>query len=142
MRFQVLGDKKNPVILFFHAMSVTGESSIRVAEYLKSKYFCIMPTSTVYCSERNYISKQDEISQIEEYLHKEGLDKIALVVASSIGADLAIEFLSQTKIPIEYAFFDGGQFAQISKMIRKIMVPFLYLAIKSLSFICINNGKK
>lgn len=33
MRFQVLGDKKNPVILFFHAMSVTRESSIRVAEY-------------------------------------------------------------------------------------------------------------
>ena len=49
MKFQAMGDPQNPVILFFHAMGVTGESSFRVAEYLKEKYFCVMPTSTVYC---------------------------------------------------------------------------------------------
>lgn len=113
-------------------MGVTGESSYRVAAYLKDKYFCVMPTSTVYCMNQNYQSKQDEIHQIEKYLQKQGIEKIALVVASSIGADLGITFLSQTKIPIEHTFFDGGQFAQIPKRTRKIMVPFLYLVIKSL----------
>lgn len=132
MKFQTLGDKRNPAILFFHAMGVTGESSWRVAEYLEKKYFCVMPTSTVYCSDQSYISKQEEIKQVETFLHREGVEKIALVVASSIGADLGITFISQTKIPVEHAFFDGGQFAQISKVTRKIMVPFLYLAIKSL----------
>lgn len=131
MQFQTLGDKKNPIVLFFHAMGVTGESSSRVAEYLKQEYYCIMPTSTVYCANQHYISKQDEISQIEKYLHKEKIEKITLVTASSIGADLALTFLSQTKISIEYAFFDGGQFAQIPKLTRKVMVPFFYLAIKS-----------
>ena len=132
MKFQVMGDKKNPVILFFHAMGVTGESSCRVAEHLKEKYFCVMPTSTVYCSDQRYISKQDEIRQVEEFLHKESVEKIALVVASSIGADLGLEFVSKSKIPVQHIFFDGGQFAQIPKFTRKIMVPFLYLAIKSL----------
>ena len=132
MEFQTMGNKKNPVILFFHAMGVTGDSSYRVADYLKDKYFCVMPTSTVYCPNQIYQSKQDEIHQVEEYLQKQGIEKIALVVASSIGADLGLTFLSQTKIPIEHTFFDGGQFAQISKLTRKIMVPFLYLAIKSL----------
>ena len=132
MKFQILGDKRNPVILFFHAMGVTGESNYRIAKYLKKNYFCVMPTSTVYCSSQKYISKQEEIRQIEEYLHKEGIEKIALVVASSIGADLGLTFLSQTKFPIEHVFLDGGQFAQIPKLTRKIMVPFLYLAIKSL----------
>lgn len=132
MKFQVMGDKKNPVILFFHAMGVTGESSCRVAEYLKEKYFCIMPTSTVYCSDQRYISKQNEISQVEKFLRKEGVEKIALIVASSIGADLGLEFVSKSDIPVQHIFFDGGQFAQISKITRKIMVPFLYLAIKSL----------
>lgn len=132
MKFQVMGDPKNPVILFFHAMGVTGESSFRVAEHLKEKYFCVMPTSTVYCSDQNYISKQDEIHQVERYLDKKGIEKITLVVASSIGADLGLAFLAQTKFTVEHAFFDGGQFAQISKPTRKIMVPFLYLAIKSL----------
>ena len=68
-------------------------------------------------------SKQDEIHQIEEYLQKQGIEKITLIVASSIRADLGLTFLSQTKIPIEHTFFDGGQFAQISRLTRKIMVP-------------------
>ena len=55
-----------------------------------------------------------------------------MVVASSIGADLAMAFLTQTKLPVEHAFFDGGQFAQIGKGTRRIMTPFLYFTIKSL----------
>ena len=58
--------------------------------------------------------------------------RLAMVVASSIGADLAMAFLTQTKLPVEHAFFDGGQFAQIGKGTRRIMTPFLYFAIKSL----------
>lgn len=40
----------------------------------------------------------------------------AIVVAPSIGANLAAAFVSRTKIPVEHAFFDGGQFAQIKKV--------------------------
>lgn len=104
MKFQSLGDKKNPAIVFFHAMGVTGESSSRVAECLKEKYFCVMPTSTVYCAGQTYVSKQDEIRQVEGYLQEQGVKKIALVVASSIGADLGLTFLTQTKIPVDRVF--------------------------------------
>ena len=132
MTFETMGDENRPAILFFHAMGVTGRSSERVAEYLKDKYFCVMPTSTVYCEGQKYLSKADEIRQIEEFFAKKGVDKIAVAVASSIGADLAVKFLSETKIPVEHAFFDGGQFAKIGKLTRRIMTPFLYFAIKSL----------
>ena len=50
MRFAALGDRKNPAVLFFHAMGVTGESSEPVAAELADRFFCIMPTSTVYLS--------------------------------------------------------------------------------------------
>lgn len=53
-------------------------------------------------------------------------------MASSIGADLAMAFITNAEIPIRHIFFDGGQFAQIGKMTRRIMVPFLYVAMKSL----------
>ena len=138
MLFETLGDKKNPAVLFFHAMGVTGESSERVAKQLCDKYFCIMPTSTVYCKGQRYISKTDEVRQTENFLRKQDVKKLALVVASSIGADIAMAFLKQTKIPVEHAFFDGGQFAQIKKTTRRIMTPLLYLAIKSLYR---SNGK-
>ena len=132
MLFQTYGDKKNPAVLFFHAMGVTGASSEPIARYLQDRYFCILPTSTVYCEGQTYVSKLDEIRQAEDFLHRQGVERLAIVVASSIGADLAMAFLTQTKLPVEHAFFDGGQFAQIGKGTRRIMTPFLYLAIKSL----------
>ena len=132
MVFKTIGNKSNPVILFFHAMGVIGESSMPVAEKMKEKYYCIMPTSTVYCPEQKYQSKRDEIQQIVRFLENHEIKEIELVVASSIGADLAMAFLTETKIPVKHVFFDGGQFAQIGKATRRIMVPFLYIAMKSL----------
>lgn len=131
MLFETIGNKNNPAVLFFHAMGVSGKSSERVAEFLKDDYFCIMPTSSVYCKGQKYVSKEDEIRQIEEFLKERNVTEIALVVASSIGADLAVAFLNRTKTNVEHAFFDGGQFAKIGKATRRFMTPFLYLAIKS-----------
>ena len=124
MKFETLGRREAPAILFFHAMGVTGASSEPVAKHLQDRYFCILPTSTVYCAGQKYISKADEVRQVEEFLRKQNVKQIAMVVASSIGADLAMEFLTTTQYPVEHIFFDGGQFAQISKGTRRIMVPF------------------
>ena len=132
MLFQTCGDRKNPAVLFFHAMGVTGASGEPVAKYLQDTHFCILPTSTVYCKGQKYVSKADEVRQVEEYLKSQGVESLNLVVASSLGADLAMVFLTSTELPIGHVFFDGGQFAQIGKGTRRIMTPFLYLAIKSL----------
>ena len=132
MVFKTAGNKSAPVILFFHAMGVTGESSMPVAEKLAEKFYCVMPTSTVYCAGQRYRSKKDEVQQIVRFLENQGIKEMEFVVASSIGADLAMAFLTDAKIPVKHIFFDGGQFAQIGKGTCRIMVPFLYLAIKSL----------
>ena len=132
MLFETMGDAKAPAVLFFHAMGVTGASSQPVARRLQDRYFCVLPTSTVYCAGQKYVSKADEVRQVEDFLHRQGVKRLAMVVASSIGADLATALLSQTKLPVEHAFFDGGQFARIGKAMRRIMTPFLYFAIKSL----------
>ena len=132
MLFETRGDASRPAVLFFHAMGVTGASSKPVAEHLQRDYFCVLPTATVYCPGQRYQSKADEVRQVEAFLRQRGVQRLALVVASSIGADLAMAFLTQTRLPVEHVFFDGGQFAQIGRGTRRIMVPFLYLAIKSL----------
>ena len=123
MIFQTVGKKENPAVLLFHAMGVTGESSRPVAEYLKDRYYCIMPTSTVYCEGQNYVGKADELRQLEAYLAQQWITELTLVVASSLGADLACAFLAQTKLPVHHVFFDGGQFARIGKMTRHIEPP-------------------
>ena len=132
MLFETLGTPSNPAVLFFHAMGVTGASSEPVAKHLQERYFCILPTATVYCAGQTYVSREDEVRQVENFLRTQGVEKLALVVASSIGADLAMAFLTRTKLPVEHVYFDGGQFAQIGAGTRRLMTPFLYLAIKSL----------
>ena len=138
MLFETYGDRKNPAVLSFHAMGVTGASSSPVAERLQDKYFCILPTSTVYCPGQRYRGKADEVRQVEDFLRAQGVDRLALVAASSIGADLALAFVTQTKLPVGHVFFDGGQFARIGRVTRRIMTPFLYLAIRSLYW---SNGR-
>lgn len=81
MIFNTVGNKQNPTVLFFHAMGVTGLSSEPVARYLQDRYFCIMPTSTVYCAGQKYKSKADEIRQLEAFLSEQGVERLALVVA-------------------------------------------------------------
>lgn len=100
-------------VLFFHAMGVTGESNEPVARCLKDRYFCILPTSTVYCAGQKYTGKADEVRQAEDFLRNHGVTRLKLVAASSIGADLAVAFLTQTALPVEHVFFDGGMVAQI-----------------------------
>ena len=132
MIFETAGSHSNPAILFFHAMGVTGKSSIPVAKHLKEDFYCIMPTATVYCADQKYTSRYDEIRQVEQFLEEQGVKELALVVASSMGADLATAFLFQTKIPVGHVFFDGGQFVRMSKSLRHLTTPFLFLAMKSL----------
>ena len=115
MVFKTTGNKSNSVILFFHAMGVTGESSMPVAEKMAEKYYCIMPTSTVYCSGQRYQSKRDEIQQIVRFLGNHGIKEIELIVASSIGADLAMAFLTEIKIPVKYVFFDAGSLHRLER---------------------------
>jgi len=132
MLFETLGNKNAPAALFFHAMGVTGESSLPVARELQDRYFCILPTSTVYCEGQKYKGKADEVRQVEEFLRAQGITHLRMIVASSIGADLAMAFLARTALAVEHVYFDGGQFAQIGKATRRFMTPFLYLAIRSL----------
>ena len=119
MVFKTTGNKSNSVILFFHAMGVTGESSMPVAEKMAEKYYCIMPTSTVYCSGQRYQSKRDEIQQIVRFLGNHGIKEIELIVASSIGADLAMAFLTEIKIPVSMFFLMADSLPRLEKQLAE-----------------------
>ena len=75
MRFETIGNPQNPAVLFFHAMGVTGASSEPVARNLQERYFCILPTSTVYCAGQTYAGKADEVRQVEEFLRSCGVTR-------------------------------------------------------------------
>ena len=58
MLFQTYGDRRNPAVLFFHAMGVTGASSEPVCrKYFAGSVFCIY-LLTVYCEGQNMSARR------------------------------------------------------------------------------------
>ena len=53
-----------------------------VAAELADRFFCIMPTSTVYCAGQTYADKADEVRQIKEFLRGQGVERVEMVVAA------------------------------------------------------------
>ncbi len=95
-------------------MEVVGESSMKVVNYLKDNYFCIIPTSSLFSKKDEYISKEDEIKQVEEFLESNNITSLEMVVASSIEANICVSSISNTRFKINHVFIDDGQFAQIN----------------------------
>ena len=114
MLFQTYGDRKNPAMLFFHAMGVTGLSSGPVLKIFTGYAFLYLPTSTVYCKGQKYVSKADEIRQVEEYLKSQELNVLnwLWLLRSVLISPWRFD---KRRLPIGHVFFDGRQFAQIGK---------------------------
>ena len=86
MLFETYGNVSSPAILFFHAMGVTGASSAPVAKCLAERYFCILPTSTVYCEGQKYLGKEDEVRQIGNFLREKGVKRFSCRVLDRRGS--------------------------------------------------------
>lgn len=113
MLFKTLGDKSAPAVLFFHAMGVTGESNGPVASALAGRFFCVMPTSTVYCAGQTYADKADEVRRIKEFLRGQGVERVEMVVAAG-------KALSYGNIRRQMAdSLEGKPFPPLSKELQK-----------------------
>ena len=62
-----MGNPNDPAVLFFHAMGVVGASSEPIAKELCDRYFCILPTSSVYCLGQKYMGKAQEVCEINAF---------------------------------------------------------------------------
>ena len=122
MKFDVLGNKSNPAVLFIHGMFCNGDSVKYFAKYLQEDYYIILPTlSGHYEGSEDYISKEEEARRILHYLHEQGIEKLAMLQGTSMGAEVALEVARIADLPIEHYFFDGGPFFNFPKWFKAIM---------------------
>ncbi len=126
MQVTTMGMPGKPVILCFHALGVNGRSNERWARYLQEDCFIVNPTMSMFCPGETYISKRDEISQVERELDRLGVEDIELVCGFSIGGDLALEFLSTTKRKVAHVFLDGPQLSKVPALVRRAVGPVIF----------------
>lgn len=133
MQFLTLGEPGNPTIVCFHALGVTGRSNERFAKYLENDYFFVLPTLSAFCEGETYVSKKDELAQLESFLEENNINELEMVLGSSIGADIAMEFISSGTHDFNHGFIDGGMFAKIGGLARKMLTPVLFKTIEKIN---------
>lgn len=122
MKVTTLGNRENPAIVMIPGMFCTAEMPERIGKYLQDEFFVILPTlDGHHIEEPVYHSKEDDGKEIAAWLHEEGITQLALLQGTSMGAEVALEVMRQSDIPVGHALFDGGPFFHFPQFFRAIM---------------------
>ena len=125
MKFDVLGDNKNPVIIMLAGSFCEG----KCLEYLYSKmcdeYYIIIPTyNGLYAESMDFTTREKEAREITEYLMVHGIDCVRMIYGQSMGSEIGMELLRQLRdkgTKVEKCFFDGAPMIQLSKPYKAFM---------------------
>ena len=122
MKIKTLGNKSNPAILLIPGMFCTSEMPEIFAHFLENNYYLIMPTLDGHHKEEPvYYSKDSDAAGIVKWLQENGIEHLALLQGTSMGAEVALEVAHQIDIPVEHYLFDGGPFFHFPRFFRAIM---------------------
>lgn len=122
MKFETIGNYEKPKILLVHAMFAAAESFLPLVEYLKDKYYVIMPTLDGHSKDEkgDFLSLKNEADQIIAYLKKNNIDDLEIILGTSLGAIIAFEVYSRNEININKVFLDGAPLFKFSSFLQKI----------------------
>ncbi|MBQ1555091.1 MAG: hypothetical protein IIZ68_06480, partial [Clostridia bacterium] len=125
MTFETLGNPSNPAVLLIHGMLSSGHDCEPFGKYLADEYYVIMPTLDGHGHDgTDLLTVEEEARKLTAYLKENGIQSLALVQGSSMGAEVALAVTKQCEtdgIPVTCSFFDGGPFFHFNPFFRHIM---------------------
>ena len=109
MKFDVFGDKKNPVIIMLTGSFCEG----KCLEYLYSKmcdeYYIIVPTyNGLYAESMDFTTRENEAGEITDYLMVHDIACVKMIYGQSMGTEIGMELLRQLRdkgTKVEKVFF-------------------------------------
>lgn len=135
MRFINLGDKNNPVLLFYHGACSHWSWYREALDELAKKYFVIVPVIDGYDdkTESDFISVEHVAKETTDYLLDCGYKKIHAIYGFSLGGAITIRILAENRIDIDKAVIDAGITPyQLPWIITRIILLRDYFGIKLL----------
>lgn len=124
MKFQVMGEKGNPVVVMLTGSFCQGEC----LEYIYSKmeeYYVIVPTyNGHYQGAKDFTTRENEAGEIREYLSELGVDEVHMIYGQSMGSEVGMELCRQLLnrgIRVHSLFFDGAPMIRLSAAYKLFM---------------------
>ena len=122
MHINEYGNQDNPKLILLAPMMVSGEDLHRLmSPYLAGEYFIIAPDQGGHGKAGNYISADDEYTQLKNYLLEKGYSKIELIFGASLGVAVAYRLFLDPKFNVSHAWFDGVAFVKKAPFIEWFM---------------------
>lgn len=124
MRIETFGNPNTSAIVILPGMFCTAQSVRLFAEKMQTEGFYVLPTfSGHYADGPDYESKESEAAAILRWLEEHGVQHIALLHGTSMGAEVAMELLRQMqgRMMVDHMFFDGGPFFHFPWLFRRVM---------------------
>ncbi|MBQ5545541.1 MAG: alpha/beta hydrolase [Clostridia bacterium] len=125
MTFETLGNPSNPAALLIHGMLCSGHHCEPFGKYLADEYYVIMPTLDGHGHDgTDLLTVEEEARKLTGYLKENGIQSLALLQGSSMGAEVALAVRKQCEIEgiaVTCSFFDGGPFFHFNPFFRRVM---------------------
>ncbi|MDE6586480.1 MAG: alpha/beta fold hydrolase [Clostridia bacterium] len=119
MKFQTFGNKNNKAVLLIHTLFTSSDFFAPVTQFLAKDYFVIVPTLSGHYENSTFISTEDEIRQIKEFLSENNVVSLYAVAGFSLGGNIAYEFFCNNAVMTEKAVIDSAPLFNFPKFIKK-----------------------
>lgn len=134
MKFKTLGKPEKPVAVLIHAMFFSEKMFDSICQTLQYSHYIVLPTLDAHTLNENstFLSVQDEAKKIADYLLKNDIQHIDILLGTSLGGIIAFELFNLQKISVSHIFLDGTPFIRFSDFRIKLMATgFKWIAHKS-----------
>lgn len=118
MRFQTFGDKNNKAVLLIHTLFTSADFFAPIMPLLANDYYAIVPTLSGHYENSTFISTDDEIRQIKEFLSENYIMSLYAVAGFSLGGNIAYEFFCNNVEMIEKAVIDSAPLFNFPKIVK------------------------
>ena len=118
MRFQTFGDKNNKAVLLIHTLFTSADFFAPIMPLLANDYYVIVPTLSGHYENSTFISTDDEIRQIKEFLSENYITSLYAVAGFSLGGNIAYEFFCNNVEMIEKAVIDSAPLFNFPKIVK------------------------
>ena len=118
MRFQTYGDKNNRAVLLIHTLFTSADFFAPITPVLANDYYVIVPTLSGHYENSTFISTDDEIRQIKEFLSENNITSLYAVAGFSLGGNIAYEFFCNNVEMIEKAIFDSAPLFNLPSFVK------------------------
>lgn len=119
MRFDVVGELGNPMVLMLPGSFCTGDTLRPIADRLSGSYCVVLVTLDGNVrGGGDYLSKEDATDKVVGWLRDRGVGHLAMAHGTSMGAINALDIAREGSITSDVWFFDGGPFFDFPKPVE------------------------